>query len=270
MDEDLQEEYDAAQKTGLYDIVLFGYDQWIQEGTFVLNRKPDTMQRGVYRGWMMKPEQYQVFYDHLLDNNICLSTSPKEYAQFHLFPNIYPFIAQDTANILLFPENEPIDIDVVKKQFQRFLIKDYVKSVKGTAFPPYFDESITQEKFDYWMEVFYQYRGKLFTGGICIKEYLDLKRYDAKTNEYRVFYINHQIASISKNSGQPNFAPQPPNQLIEKYRRLPGSFYTIDYAQLQDDTWKIIETGDGSVSGLSDSQNKETFFRALYWLGEKA
>lgn len=34
-----------------------------------------------------------------------------------------------------------------------------------------------------------KYRGNLLTGGICIKEFLDLKRYGEKTNEYRVFYI---------------------------------------------------------------------------------
>ncbi len=32
IDEDLQGEYDAAVATGLFDIVLFGYDQWFQKG----------------------------------------------------------------------------------------------------------------------------------------------------------------------------------------------------------------------------------------------
>ena len=55
------------------------------------------------------------------------------------------------------------------------MVKDYVKSVKGTSFPRYFDHTIDQDAFNQWMEVFYQYRGDLLTGGICIKEYLDLK-----------------------------------------------------------------------------------------------
>ena len=56
-----------------------------------------------------------------------------------------------------------------------------------------------------------------FDGGICIKEFLDLKRYGGKTNEYRVFYINHEIATICRNSGQGNYTAEPPKELLEKY-----------------------------------------------------
>ena len=40
-----------------------------------------------------------------------------------------------------------------------------------------------------------------------------------------------------------------------------------DYLRLEstrDGTWKIIKAGDGEVSGLSDNQNYEHYFRALY------
>ncbi len=144
------------------------------------------------------------------------------------------------------------------------MVKDYVKSVKGTDFPRFFDQSITQESFDRWMETFYNYRGNLLTGGICIKEYVDLKYYGDRTNEYRVFYINHEIASVFRNSGQGNYTPEPPRTLIEKYRNLESPYYTVDYAELNDSTWIIIEAGDGEVSGLSDNQNYESHFRTLY------
>ena len=32
VDEDLQAEYDAVLETGLFDVVLFGYDKWFGEG----------------------------------------------------------------------------------------------------------------------------------------------------------------------------------------------------------------------------------------------
>ena len=139
-----------------------------------------------------------------------------------------------------------------------------MKSVKGTEFPRYFDQSVDQDSFNRWMQVFYQYRGDLLTGGICIKEYLDLKRYGDRTNEFRVFYINHEIASVSRNSGQMQVAAKPPRELIERYRNLPSVFYTVDFAELENGTWKIIEAGDGGVSGLSDGQDYEAFYRALY------
>ena len=152
----------------------------------------------------------------------------------------------------------------LKRSFGRFMVKDFVKSVKGTEFSKFFDHSITQIEFDRWMDVFYKYRGELLTGGICIKEFLDFKFYDNKTNEYRVFYINHEVATISRNSAQATYAPLPPMSLIEKYKNLDSKYYTIDYAELDDGSWKIIEAGDGEVSGLSEFQDYEQYFRALY------
>lgn len=164
VDEDLQSEYEAVKATGLFDIVLFGYDKWI------------------------------------------------------------------------------------------------------TEFPRFFDASVTQEEFDKWMQVFYKYRGDLLTGGICVKEFLDLKFYGSYSNEYRVFYACNEIVTVSRNSGQPDYAPEPPKEMIEKYKHLPSCYYTVDYAELADGTWKVMEAGDGSVSGLSERQNVEQYFRALYYV----
>ena len=263
VDEDLQKEYDAVLAAGLFDVALFGYDKWFNEDKLIVRDTPDKEQIGVYRGWMMKPDQYERFYKLLLEKNIRLVTEPEHYRLMHIFPNVYEQVKEDTAKMELYPLHAQIDVEKLKKSFERFMVKDYVKSVKGTDFPRYFDQNITQDEFDRWMEVFYKYRGDLLTGGICMKEFLDLKRYGEKTNEYRVFYINHQIATICRNSGQGNYTPEPPKELIEKYRNLASPYYTVDYAELEDGIWRIIEAGDGEVSGLSDNQDYEHYFRAL-------
>ena len=249
VDEDLKKEYEAAKATGLFDVILFGYDKWFNEGKLVLNRTPDSPCNAVMRGWMMKPEQYAVFYEKLYSHNIRLVTTPEEYTLMHIFPNIYSVFGKDTAEMKIFPLHEEIDVESVKKTFGRFMVKDFVKSLKGTQFPRFFDSSVTQEKFNEYMETFYKYRGNLLTGGICIKEFLDLWYYGEKTNEYRVFYINNEIASVCRNSGQELYTNQPPEDLIRKYSNLQSRYYTIDYAELSDGTWKVIEAGDGSVSG---------------------
>ena len=51
----------------------------------------------------------------------------------------------------------------------------------------------------------------------------------------------------------------------EKYTHLNSKFYTIDFAELQDGSWIVIEAGDGSVSGLSDFQDYDEFFRKLFY-----
>lgn len=265
VDEDMKQEYQAALDTGKFEILLFSYNDWFNGDKLVLSVTPPCEITAIYRGWMMKPEKYTEFYSRLLQKNVRLITDPDMYSLMHQFPNVYPLIREDTAAIETFPLHEDINVEELKKRFPRFMVKDYVKSVKGTEFPACFDQSVTQEEFNRWMDVFYKYRADLLTGGICIKEFLDLKRYDGKTNEYRVFYTNHHIGSVSRNSLQRSYTPEPPSELIEKYRFLDSVFYTIDFAELEDGQWKIIEVGDGSVSGLSDHQDYQAFFRTLYY-----
>ena len=264
IDEDMAEEYNAVLQTELFDTIIFGYDEWFNNQSLKLTSVPEEKVSAVYRGWMMKPEQYSAFYDQLLERNVELVTTPEMYSKMHIFPNIYPEICQYTAQIMTFPLHSSIPIDDIKHSFRRFMVKDYVKSVKGTEFPTSFDSSVTQGEFDQWMEVFYKYRADLLTGGICIKEFLDLKRYGDRTNEYRVFYVNHEVISVCRNSLQGNFTAEPPRKMIEKYRNLASVFYTLDYGELRDGSWKIVEAGDGSVSGLSDGQDYQSFFRSLY------
>lgn len=264
IDEDMEEEYAAVLSTGKFRVILFAYEDWFHGGKLTLSDEPEQEAFAVYRGWMMQSEQYADFYAQLLRRRIRLITTPEMYDKMHIFPNIYPEICEDTAPIITFPLHSLIDVSIVKKRFQRFLVKDYVKSVKGTDFPPFFDETVTQEAFDNWMTRFYHYRANLLTGGICVKEYLNLRRYGQKTNEYRAFYLNHEVISVCRNSLQEVETPEPPRALIEKYRFLDSVFYTVDFAELEDGTWKIIEVGDGSVSGLSAGQDNPAFFRALY------
>lgn len=110
------------------------------------------------------------------------------------------------------------------------MVKDYVKSVKGTDFPRFFGPDTTQEYFDHCMELFYRYRGDLLTQGICIKEYRDLKQYDDCTNEYRVFYMLGRPISVCRNSHQPQFSVVLPDEMVDRYASFDIPFYTVDYA----------------------------------------
>lgn len=264
VDESLITEYNSAISTGLFDTVIFCYDKLIDENKLILSRNFDKKRKAIYRGWMMHPNKYKFFYNSLLIKNIELVTTPEEYELMHIFPNIYPHFGNDTARMKLFPLHEQIKVDDLNKDFDKYMIKDYVKSVKGTDFPKFFDKNTTQDELDNWMNVFYKYRGNLLTGGICVKEFLSLKFYGERTNEYRVFYINHKVATISKNSAQPNYVPEVPRELVEKYSNINSIYYTVDFAELENGTWKVIEAGDGSVSGLSEFQDVEQYYRALY------
>lgn len=264
-DEALSEEYCAAVSCGRFEeILIFSYEDWFVNGRLILSKVPTEERTAVYRGWMMKPQQYRNFYRALKEKGVRLITTPEEYGRFHIYPNIYPALKGDSPGLLIYPQGTKVDLGEVKGRFRRFMVKDYVKSVKGTEFPAFFESDVEEQDFEEWMKVFYRYRAELFTGGICIKEYVELKRYDGKTNEHRVFYINNTPAAVCRNSSQAEYCPPPPRALVEKYSRLESPFYTVDYAELEDGSWKALEAGDGGVSGLTDVQDAESFYRALW------
>lgn len=261
IDAELEQEYKAAIKAG-FNVMLFDYFSWFESRKLVLNQDSNS-DLILYRGWMMKPELYCEFEKQLKGLGYYLIVDSSSYKRLHEFVNVYPIIRNDTAPIMRFPLHTRIDVKFLQDTFGRFMVKDYVKSVKGSDFPVYFDSSITQSEFDNWMEKFYEYRGDLLTGGICIKKYLDLKKYDSNTNEYRAFYYHNELMILMKSLNQIIEYCKPPVELINKYKMLDSPFFTIDFAQLEDDSWIIIESGDGQVSGITDSSQTETFYRML-------
>ena len=40
VDEDLQAEYEAVLRTGLFDVIIFGYDDWFSKGKITLSKLP--------------------------------------------------------------------------------------------------------------------------------------------------------------------------------------------------------------------------------------
>ena len=68
---------------------------------------------------------------------------------------------------------------------------------------------------------------------------------------------------LMKNSNQNDACCKPPIELINKYKILDSPFFTLDFAQLEDDSWIIIESGDGQVSGITDSSQTEMFYKML-------
>ena len=271
IEEDYKNEYDAAN--GLFQAALYGYEKWHSAGKLSLHylsdlRKTPGTVYAIYRGWMMSPDEYSAFYSALQSEGIQLITDPESYKTVHCFPYAYPYIKEDTTGMETFPLHCEIDVEMLKRKFGRFMVKDYTKSVKGGKFPDSFGDETTQESFDSAMRLFYEYRGDLLTGGICIKEFLRLKKYNIggkqAKNEWRVFYINGINYVPLKNSGQPEYAATPPEELVRKYSNIPSPFYTIDFAEIEDGRWAILETGDGGVSSVPDGHDLRKYYSFLH------
>ena len=165
-------ELDAVVACDNLDPLLFNYDEYIDGSPLRLSKPAsECAELLIYRGWMMKPEQYERFYDDLVNLGFDPLTEPSSYERMHCFPNAAEYYEGQTPAYKVYPAvNGRVEIDVgeMNAKFDRFMIKDYVKSVKGTAFPAIVKTPVTQEELDGLIGEFIKLRGELFTGGIVL------------------------------------------------------------------------------------------------------
>lgn len=259
VDPDYELEKNMAEKYN-HNIILFNFDEYILLGNpLCISEKLEKETIVIYRGWMMKPEIYEEFYNDLLKLNIRLINSPNEYNNAHCFNNSYELIKDYTPKSIFFDENEKIDFDFVKSNFQKWIMKDYVKSVKGFNFPSVFDDKMSNEELEKYVRKFIDIRDDLYTGGICLKEFVNLK-WDKITHEFRAFYHNKELICLYNNSSNEDNLP---TEFAMSVPKLNSNFYTIDFALLENNSLIIIETGDGQVSGIENKSIVESFYKSL-------
>lgn len=145
-----------------FQIIFFDFDEFVENNILRLNKRFEEDTTCIYRGWMMKPGQYENFYNRLKERKLNLVTKPESYSLMHLFPNVYPYIKDDTPGILVYPDNTKIELDEIKKRFQRFMVKDFVKSEKGTEFLPFFFSGHFGKRFQSLAGSFQGIPGKTF------------------------------------------------------------------------------------------------------------
>lgn len=254
VDSEYSAEYEAVCQIPDFKTILYNHDGFTSGEPLKIYPKDYYNGDCIYRGWMLTPDQYKILYGYLYQKDILLINVLHHYKACHLFPNIYESIKHYTPKILHYPKGTQIDWDSVNRIFKRFMVKDYVKSVKETNFPVYFETPVDPGEMTERITEFIELRGSLFTGGIVLKEYVDLKKYGEHTNEYRAFFMNHQLLSLSPNSNQSDSCAFVPKNFVMKFANLQSNYYTVDFAELSDGSWTIIETGDGQVSGLSPNQ----------------
>jgi len=261
VDPDYAIEYDAVCQIPEFKTALFNYDEFLLGDKLEINPSDYYTGDCIYRGWMLKPEQYELLHGLLLDREISLINTPDEYNSCHLYPaawksGIRPF----SPDCMYFKDVPKINWDIVNNRLKKFMIKDFVKSVKETNFPEYFITPVKPKEMDSIIAEFIELRGSLYTGGIVIKEFVNFKRYGNKTNEYRAFYLNNQLLSLARNSNQPDTCSSVPMELVNRVRNLPSKYYTVDFGELSDGKWIVIEAGDGQVSSLSPKQHVFKYF----------
>lgn len=259
-------EYESACAEKRLDVRVFDLELFEERGQLSLDHPfLDEALPLVYRGWMMKPERYEAFFAALREKGLRPMTLPGAYEEFHMFPLAYmrnDVLKVHAPRLVAFPGHR-VDAGAINRTFKEFMVKDYVKSVKGTRFPVSFRTPVSQERMDEIVKEFVRLRGDLFTAGIVCKEYVDLARCGGATNEWRAFYLGGDLLNVCRNSNQPASVAKPPEELVLACSNLGSPYYTVDFAERADGTWIVVETGDGQVSGLAAAQDPVIYYQVL-------
>ena len=261
VDYDFQREFNAIVSLG-FKVNLYDHDQLVDHNIFISNIDNRNEKHSVIlRSWMLKENQYDFLYKSLISSNLYLINTLEQYLNCHYYPNIYDKIKQFSPKSTWF-EDISLESIIYHRDIMNcdIVIKDYVKSEKYSSDLFMLDRHLSNEDFREKVNEFKLTSSKLFNKGIVFKEFLDLKKFGDKTNEFRIFVYNKKIISVSQNT-ELGFGDTPNldflNEIVES---IDSNFYTIDLAELDNSSWIILETGDGSVSGLASGQDEFIFY----------
>lgn len=227
-DEDYREEFEVARKR--HRCALFSLEE-LKAGRLAL-RGEAIQGLTIYRGWMMKPEEYAFFYKELGKKGIELVTTPETYCHYHLLPHWYKDFEDVTAFSVWTEGNDAAaamrkaegnDVDAAMRKAEEndvdeamrlaqglsgaYIVKDYVKSRKHEwAEACYIPDIQDSEKAKSIILNFVTRQGDELVGGIVLREFVQLRRTGTHpqsgmplSEEYRIFVLtDNWKASVSR------------------------------------------------------------------------
>ena len=260
VDADYEEEYNEAVKN--HQCALFSYEE-MEKGELSLYGE-ELSGLTVYRGWMMKPKMYQLFYNLLEEKGIILINSPEEYERYHTLPGWYNEFAEFTAESLW--ENEGSVVNILEKAAMLeggYIVKDYVKSRKHEWYDACYIPNIRDKgKTEKVITNFVKRQGESLVGGIVLRKCENLRQigYHEKSGmpiseEYRAFVFAGKIHTIDNywhGDNDVQLSQEETSWLEGIATKVRSNFVTIDLARREDGMLIVMELGDGQVSGLQE------------------
>lgn len=206
----------------------------IGEGTFKQGKTLKGMPANgiaVYRGWMVKPNEYQNMVTAIEASGNAVFTPVQTFLSTHYLPNWYDQLTGLTPETLVFPPDADLAAELRKLAWDAYFIKDYVKSLKAEpgAIVRHPDDAPAL------LAAMRDYRGEI-EGGICVRRVEPF----VADSERRFFVLN----------GKPYGDAPIPEIVGEVVRRIKSPFYSIDVIRREDGVARVVEIGDGQVSDL--------------------
>ncbi len=206
----------------------------LQGGRPKIRPLPSEGETIVYRGWMLTPADYAALLEIVLRSGAISLTSLKTYLSTHYLPNWYSLIPDLTPETVILSAEEDLASRLRWLVWDRFFIKDYVKSLKtsvGSIVERPEDIAIVLSEME-------KFRGQI-EGGVCVRRVESF----VEGTERRYFVIG----------GRP-FSPLPDGEIPEIVHtcaaRIASPFFSVYAVRRKDGADRIVEIGDGQVSDL--------------------
>jgi hypothetical protein len=281
-DEAYRAEVAAAERLGipfrLVDHDALVHDSDPARAVRRVTQRPDSG-LGVYRGWMLTPQQYRLMYEALETKGVRLLNDPAAYRHCHHLPESYPAIEPHTPRSAWIKTTGDVSTDEIMGLLRPFgsapvVVKDYVKSRKHewaeACFIPSAADRAAVERV---VRRFLELQGDDLSEGLVFREFVEfepLGRHPRSgmplTKEFRLFFLDGQPVFWTPYWEEGDYAGLTPP--VERFAAVAGGvrsrFFTMDVAQRRDGDWMIVELGDAQVAGLPDHADVDGFYKALW------
>ena len=231
----------------------------------------------VHRGWMMPPARYEALYEGLRERGWAPPVTPWGYEQAHHLPRAYPLLGELTAPSAWI---DGADLGLAREAAMSLgvgplLVKDHVKSAKhrweSACFIP---DASDREGFERVVTAFLEVRGDRFERGLVFRRVLPLRllhrdhRGMPIHDEHRMFFWRGELL-LPRYYPEVRAEPERFGPVLAAARRFESPFISVDVARLVDDDVRVVEAGDGGVSGLPALLDEREFYAALFeaWSG---
>ncbi|MFJ9413224.1 ATP-grasp domain-containing protein [Streptomyces sp. NPDC101227] len=226
-----------------------------------------------YRGWMLPAERYAALAAALAARGGRLLTSPAAYRTAHELPGWYEAfraLTPDSAWLPCAPGRAPQETELARLAGtfgdRPLMVKDWVKSRKHEwAEAAYVPNAADTARLTSVVERFIALQEEFLTGGVVLRAFEDFTR---AVGEARVWWVDGEPVLTGPHPDTPGLRPAPDLAHVAPFvRELGPRFLTTDLALRADGVWRVVEVGDGQVSGLPAEADHRPLFEALVAAG---
>ena len=263
-DEHFAAEAAAAKDAGL-DVALIDHDALADPGAAgrAVARVPSAGGPAVYRGWMLRADQYAALAAALEARDVTLRTSAAQYRRAHELPGWHAALSPVTPQAEWTTGDAERDFQLACERLGQgpAVLRDYVKSMKHHWHEAAYIPDVTDHTRAWKIASrFRELREDEFTGGFVLRRFEDFASAEART-----WWVDGTPRLTTAHPDTPNDVP--PGIDLSPFTALIASlalpFVTADLARRTDGTWRLIELGDGQVSDRPETTKADSFLDAI-------